>query len=783
MVSILFVVLFSLSSVSANDNLTDGIVAMSEDTLTANANNSDMGIEYNDGETLSDGFKTFTDLNDLINSAESNINLDSDYKYNPAYDSGFVNGIVISRQITVYGNGHTIDGNSQARIFNATSYVYFNDLIFINAKSDRGSAIIGSSYAVMNSKFINNVATDSGGAIIGGYALNSVFQSNSASLYGGAAYKSSVDNCTFLDNSASEGGAIYDVYATKSIFERNHADSYGGAMRGSSAKSCTFTQNSAKLYGGAVFDAYLDSCKFFNNTANTGGAIADMSQNSVINCLFEGNSANDGGAVYGYSVFNSIFRNNHANHGGAMYTGSVRSSVFEDNYAIDKGGALMGAYAEESNFTHNHAVSGGAMFQNSAKNCNFVDNSAVQGGAMFNSHANTCKFMKNSANEGGAIYEGGAESSDFRYNYAVNGGAVATSDVLACTFINNTADTYGGAAYKTSARRSYFGNNVAKYGGAVSVASSASECVFKYNVAKITGGAKYDAFIADSEFEGNLPKYILEVSDLSIIEGFGADFRVKLYDSPDYPVTGVNSTIKLYNSKNKVIGTYICECGYSWFVNLPAGKYKAVVSVEDECYEIDPVTVSITVKKSSFIYVVNIVANYDSGKCLLVNLHDSAGKVIKYAKVYITLNGATKYYFTDDNGQVMLSTKGLAPKNYPVTIYYAGDNTYVKSSATAKITINKVNVKIIAAKKTFKKKDKSKVYTVTLKNHKGALMKNTKLTVKVGNKLYSAKTNKKGIATFKFTKLTKKGTFIAVITYAGNAYYKALSKKVAIYVK
>ena len=88
-----------------------------------------------------------------------------------------------------------------------------------------------------------------------------------------------------------------------------------------------------------------------------------------------------------------------------------------------------------------------------------------------------------------------------------------------------------------------------------------------------------------------------------------------------------------------------------------------------------------------------------------------------------------------------------------------------------------------AKAKTFKFEDKTKKYTVTLKNNKGAVMKNTKVSLKVGGKTYTAKTNSKGVATFKLTKLTKKGKFNAVITYAGNKYYKKLTKKAKITVK
>ena len=62
-------------------------------------------------------------------------------------------------------------------------------------------------------------------------------------------------------------------------------------------------------------------------------------------------------------------------------------------------------------------------------------------------------------------------------------------------------------------------------------------------------------------------------------------------------------------------------------------------------------------------------------------------------------------------------------------------------------------------------------------------MKKAKVTLKVNGKTYSAKTNSKGKATFKITKLTKKGTYKAVITYKENNYYKKATKQVKIKIK
>ena len=62
-------------------------------------------------------------------------------------------------------------------------------------------------------------------------------------------------------------------------------------------------------------------------------------------------------------------------------------------------------------------------------------------------------------------------------------------------------------------------------------------------------------------------------------------------------------------------------------------------------------------------------------------------------------------------------------------------------------------------------------------------MKNTNVTIKVNKITYTAKTNSKGVATFKITKLTKKGKYTATVKYTGNKYYNTKSVKVKITVK
>ena len=179
----------------------------------------------------------------------------------------------------------------------------------------------------------------------------------------------------------------------------------------------------------------------------------------------------------------------------------------------------------------------------------------------------------------------------------------------------------------------------------------------------------------------------------------------------------------------------------------------------------------------------NVNTVYNGGKYLTVTVKDVYGNVLKDVKVTIQLsNGAKKTLKTDSKGQVKFSTNALAPKTYTATITTQAFGKYIKTTSKAKIVVKKAATKITAKNKVFKVKTKAKVVKVTLKSRNKAI-KNAKITIKVKGKTYSAKTNKKGIAKLKVTKLTKKGKFKAVINFAGTKLYKKTSKNIVIKVK
>lgn len=114
-----------------------------------------------------------------------------------------------------------------------------------------------------------------------------------------------------------------------------------------------------------------------------------------------------------------------------------------------------------------------------------------------------------------------------------------------------------------------------------------------------------------------------------------------------------------------------------------------------------------------------------------------AGEVVK-----IIINGVTYDIKTNNNGIAVLKIN-LIPGTYDVTAEYNG--VKVTDKVTVKHVIKIKNIKVKKSAKKLKIK-------VTLKKVDGKYLKGKKITLKFRGKTYTAKTNNKGVATFKINK-------------------------------
>ncbi|WP_458454138.1 beta strand repeat-containing protein [Methanobrevibacter sp.] len=220
------------------------------------------------------------------------------------------------------------------------------------------------------------------------------------------------------------------------------------------------------------------------------------------------------------------------------------------------------------------------------------------------------------------------------------------------------------------------------------------------------------------------------------------------------------------------------------------GKQTILVTYpgDDNYYGFYEYYIDFFVKSTSFISAkATSVVYQNNGKVTVTLTNNDDGKgnnPIAGATVTVTINGKKYTGVTNAKGIATIKVPAkLVPKTYKATVSYDGNATCIGDSATINFKVTKAKAKIVAKKKTFKAKKKTKKYTITLKDNKGKAIKKVKVTIKIGKKTFKAKTNKKGKATFKIKKLTKKGTYKAKITFKGNKYFKKVTKKVKIKVK
>ena len=188
----------------------------------------------------------------------------------------------------------------------------------------------------------------------------------------------------------------------------------------------------------------------------------------------------------------------------------------------------------------------------------------------------------------------------------------------------------------------------------------------------------------------------------------------------------------------------------------------------------NPIATSISVK--------DITTTATTAKYFTISLLDANNETLVNKTIKYTVNGKTDSVTTNGSGIATVKVSYSTAGTRYYTFSFLGDDKYGASIAAAKVVVNKKSTKITAPKKTFKVKTKTKKVQIKLTSGK-TVLKSKKVTLKVKGKTYTAKTNKKGIATFKITKLTKKGNFKYTVKFAGDKAYKAINKNGKIIVK
>ena len=477
-------------------------------------------------------------------------------------------------------------------------------------------------------------------------------------------------------------------------------------------------------------------------------------------------------------------------------------------------------FINTNNYMHISTIywngAGGSVCDCSFVNCHLSGSSS--GGAIYWSGAGgsvcDCSFVNCHADDfGGAIYWSGA------------GGSVCD-----CSFVNCHVDGFGGAIYLdegVEVSGCIFVNNSAGNGGTVDLYykdCTVRDCIFINNTGNYTihNGWTYPYniivsgniflnnnptediihFVDPENFELGLNWFGNTADDYLIRPDVGVDIKAWLFLNATANPDSIslsdksNITFKLfaYNSTSDNVSEYEG-------VQLNPAELLAITAVNGQT---DKERVNIGQS-------VEFTPN-DYGTCIIIaSIEDVEYSVVfEIPKADSTLSvdaityvyggsGSTNVSFTGATGveaEVInqpkavvkvsgnkITVSGLNPGTYSLKVTTIADANHNPVTKTVEITVNKAKAQLAASAKAFKTTDKTKAYTVVLKDAKGLLIKNALVYLKVNGITYKATTNAKGVATFKIAKLAKPGNYRATVTFNGNAFYDKATKSVQITVK
>ena len=299
-------------------------------------------------------------------------------------------------------------------------------------------------------------------------------------------------------------------------------------------------------------------------------------------------------------------------------------------------------------------------------------------------------------------------------------------------------------------------------------------------------------------------KTVLSAADVNMHYGDGTQYVVILKDEYSTPLA------------NQVVYFFI---GSQWYTNITNDKGVAVYDIDLEVgnysveaiYHGDPekinagsetynvVIISEPVRRTatyidvaqSFTRVATDFNAGERGAFFYATLRDANGNPLPNKTVQIGINGVIYKVTTDKDGKAGLQINLGSANTYTYALMYQGDDDYEATPlACSKLVVTKKSTSISASSSvSFASTAKTKTVTVTLKTTKNPydgktyLSKGKKITLTINGKTYSATTDGSGVAKINIGSFTKKGTFNAVIKFAGDKTYSGSSKPIKVTIK
>ena len=292
-------------------------------------------------------------------------------------------------------------------------------------------------------------------------------------------------------------------------------------------------------------------------------------------------------------------------------------------------------------------------------------------------------------------------------------------------------------------------------------------------VMSYAGNEIYEASSATANVAVNKIPTVLSSKDVITVYESNSKVYVYLKDINGNPITGVKINLILGNINKTVKSDVRCRISAST-KSLAPGNYTALISTAgDAIYDASSTTSNVLVKAKTVLSAKDLVTVYNSTSKFYAYLKDMDGTPIVGVKVNLVLGSINKTVKTDNKGRISVSTKNLAIGNYTAVISTAGNEFYDASSATAKVSVNKIPTVLTAPDIIICYNDSYRYY-ISLKDVAGNPIVGVKVNLVLGDIIKSAKTDSKGRISAS-TKNLAVGNYTAVISTAGNEFYDASS--------
>ena len=645
---------------------------------------------------------TFSQFSDEIsNGTQQTLNLTNDYKFDNNFDLNFTDGVGISKNITIEGNGHIIDGSNQARglYINSNCNVVLDNITFSNCFSNAsGGAIFLSPHSNLTLK--NCI-----------FKSNSVYNSNGGAVIGQSSTNINVFNCIFDNNTCIRESNLEWVKFKAGM---------GGAFLVSMDSNLEIYDSTFKNNYGHVSIILVIS---FDEGDN-------FKQSTFLakNCLFENNTSPSHTAIYidergKGEISDCVFKNNHVTYMGGTITLEstaytlIRNCSFEENHVV-KGGALnIVPFADyqstvdiiDCSFLNNYAsVNGGAIYANNVKltvaNSTFYNNRAGKnGGAMF-------------------LYLGSCDFSNLNFynNQAVTGGALYIIknqiSLKEGVFYQNRASKNGGAIYDNNARVYSLNNRFIS-----NSADKGSEVYGDFHVHITQTGSYYNN--VNLKIKVTSPWKLSNPQKIKIQFSGPQKYATKWTNAPS------DKEFSFKVPKNLKPGTYDLkvwmDCGICSYNMIKVKVVKAPVKL----------------------FAKRIITQYESSKLFKATAKNSkTGKAVSGInfKLKVFTGRKSKVYNvkSDKNGLIKFDTSKLGVGKHVIEISAGDKNVKISKKAKSEIIIKKASARINAPK-TVKKHSKLEIKILNKISKKP--IKNTRFNVKINYKTFNAKTTFKGV--------------------------------------